>query len=287
MYSRFTRRLITHLHHHLRTSTSTTIATSAAAFRRRHHHHSGNSFSSTFPKFNRANSIWQPPPHRVSSDLRFLSTRSGRPNRSARPDIGARARQLQNRRLWTYALTFSCIAGFIVIVINQFQDQLVFYVTPTDALAKYTENPSKSKFRLGGLVLEGSLTDVPTSPEMEFVITDLMTDILVKYDGSLPDLFREGHSVVVEGFIRPFPRENDETVAGKGQDPGKESSSSVSEKARSLACYFKATEVLAKHDEKYMPPEVASAIEKNKKILSEEQQKHEAENAAAGGKGLA
>nr|GEU36947.1 cytochrome c-type biogenesis protein CcmE/CycJ [Tanacetum cinerariifolium] len=56
---------------------------------------------------------------------------------------------MQNKRLWTYALSFSCIAGFIIIVLNQFQDQLVFYVTPTDALSKYLENPTKNKFRLG------------------------------------------------------------------------------------------------------------------------------------------
>ena len=93
---------------------------------------------------------------------------------------------------------------------------------------------------------------------MEFVITDLVTDILVKYRGSLPDLFREGHSVVVEGFVKPFTDEiKNEDVSAK----------SVSGKARSGECYFSATEVLAKHDEKYMPQEVAAQIEKNKKML--------------------
>ncbi|OWM64261.1 hypothetical protein CDL15_Pgr018833 [Punica granatum] len=112
---------------------------------------------------------------------RLLSTARRGPTRPKQVDIGARARQLQNRRLWTYALTFSCIAGFIVIVLNQFQDQLVFYVTPTDAMEKYAANPSKNKFRLGGLVLEGSVAQPASSPEMEFVITDLITDILVRY----------------------------------------------------------------------------------------------------------
>ncbi|XP_050371556.1 cytochrome c-type biogenesis protein CcmE homolog, mitochondrial [Argentina anserina] len=193
--------------------------------------------------------------------LRFLSTASRRgPVRPKSVDIGARARQLQARRLWTYALTFSCIAGFIVIVLNSFQDQLVFYVTPTDALDKYNTNPSKSKFRLGGLVLEGSVVQPASSPEIEFVITDLMTDILVRYKGSLPDLFREGHSVVVEGFVKPFTDEIRKEVSTK----------SVSGKARTGECYFSATEVLAKHDEKYMPGEVAAALEKNKKKLAEE-----------------
>ncbi|KAF8041169.1 hypothetical protein BT93_B3175 [Corymbia citriodora subsp. variegata] len=189
--------------------------------------------------------------------LRFLSTARRGPTRPKHVDIGARARQLQNRRLWTYALTFSCIAGFIVIVLNQFQDQLVFYLTPTDAMEKYSANPTKNKFRLGGLVLEGSVAQPASSAEMEFVITDLITDILVRYQGSLPDLFREGHSVVVEGFVRPFTDDLRKEVSSK----------SVSGKARGAECYFAATEVLAKHDEKYMPQEVAAAIEKNKKML--------------------
>nr|GMD73764.1 cytochrome C-type biogenesis protein CcmE isoform X1 [Ipomoea batatas] len=203
--------------------------------------------------------------------LRSFSTvtRPSRPHRPARPDIGARARQMQNRRLWTYALTFSCVAGFIIIVLNQFQDQLVFYVTPSDAISKYTENPTKAKFRLGGLVLEGSVAQMASSPEMEFVITDLITDILVKFEGSLPDLFREGHSVVVEGFIKPFTEDMKKT----NEVILKENKFRITEKARSGVCYFEATEVLAKHDEKYMPQEVAAALEKNKKLL--EQQKIE------------
>ncbi|KAL6966431.1 hypothetical protein U1Q18_032210 [Sarracenia purpurea var. burkii] len=205
--------------------------------------------------------ILQSQPSISASDLRlglrFFSTSRRQPVRSNRVDIGARARQMQSRRLWTYALTFSCIAGFIVIVLNNFQDQLVFYVTPTDVLAKYNSNPSKSKFRLGGLVLEGSVGYPPNSQEMEFVVTDLITDILVRYQGSLPDLFREGHSVVVEGFVKPIPEEIKKDA----------STNSVSGKARSGECYFDATEVLAKHDEKYMPREVAMAIEKNKKMI--------------------
>ncbi|XP_010252484.1 PREDICTED: uncharacterized protein LOC104594059 [Nelumbo nucifera] len=200
-----------------------------------------------------------------SAGFRYLSTLRRQPVRTRTVDIGAKARQLQNRRLWTYALTFSCIAGFIIIVLNNFQDQLVFYVTPTDALEKFSVNPSKNKFRLGGLVLEGSVVQPASSPDMEFVITDLITDILVRYQGSLPDLFREGHSVVVEGFIRPFTDENREQLASAGK--------AVSAKARSGECYFAATEVLAKHDEKYMPKEVAAAIEKNKAKIEAESEK--------------
>ncbi|KAF3498398.1 hypothetical protein DY000_02055915 [Brassica cretica] len=203
--------------------------------------------------------------------LRSLSTLRRGPVRPKKIDIGAKARQMQNRRLWTYALTFSCIAGFVVIVLNQFQDQLVFYLTPSDAMEKFAENPTKNKFRLGGLVLEGSVAQPAASQEMEFVITDLITDILVRYKGSLPDLFREGHSVVVEGFIKPFSDEVRKEVSTKP----------VSGKARGLDCFFSATEVLAKHDEKYMPQEVAAAIEKNKKIIEASHASEEAAKVAS------
>jgi cytochrome c-type biogenesis protein CcmE len=202
-----------------------------------------------------------PPSWFCLSSHRFLSTSRRHP--SSRPkktvDIAARARQLQTRRLWTYALTFATIAGFIVVVLNTFQDQLVFYVTPTDAIKKFEENPTKAKFKLGGLVLEGSVVYPSSSPDIEFVVTDLITDIVVRYQGALPDLFREGNSIVTEGFMKPFTDEikNDTSVRN------------VAAKARSGEYYFSATEVYAKHDEKYMPPEVAAAIEKNKKIIEE------------------
>ncbi|KAK8957909.1 hypothetical protein KSP39_PZI000060 [Platanthera zijinensis] len=218
------------------------------------------------PVFPSVNPLLRPlpsssPPFRLShfssfSGRRYLSVATRRHS-----DIGTRARQLQTRRLWTYGLTISCIAGFIVIVLANFQDQLLFYITPSDALAKFTANPSKTRFRLGGLVLEGSVVYPSSSPEMEFVVTDLLTDILVRYEGNLPDLFREGHSVVVEGFLRPFSADGGIRAASSGPP--------VTAKARSLDFYFRATEVLAKHDEKYMPKEVAVALEKNKKILEE------------------
>ncbi|CAL1393957.1 unnamed protein product [Linum trigynum] len=202
---------------------------------------------------------------------RLLSTTQRHPARPKTVDIGARARQMQTRRLWAYALAFSCLAGFIVIVLNNFQDQMVFYVTPTDAMEQNKANPRKTKFILGGLVLEGSVVQPASSPEMEFVVTDLITDILVRYKGGLPDLFREGHSVVVEGFVRPITEELRKESGSK----------SVSEKARGIDVYFSATEVLAKHDEKYMPGEVAAAIEKNKKKLEEDKEEGSAALAVA------
>ncbi|BAF27126.1 cytochrome c-type biogenesis protein CcmE homolog, mitochondrial [Oryza sativa Japonica Group] len=193
---------------------------------------------------------------------RFFSSAARRgPARPRATDIGARARQLQSRRLWTYALTFGCAAGFVVTVLATFQDQLVFYLTPTDALARYATDRSKSRVRLGGLVLEGSVAHPSaSSSEIEFVVTDLITDVLVRYEGALPDLFREGHSVVVEGFLKPFTDDLRRDTAGR----------KVSDKARDCECFFSATEVLAKHDEKYMPKEVGEALERNKKKLEEE-----------------
>lgn len=205
-----------------------------------------------------------PPPPRDFL-LRFLSTAAARrqPSRPRHVDVGARARQLQNRRLWTYALTFSCIAGFVVIVLSNFEEQLVFYITPTDALTKFAANPSKNRFRLGGLVVEGSINHPSAdSAEIEFVVTDLITDILVRYEGSLPDLFREGHSVVVEGFVKPLAALDAPRPAVNGP--------TVSDKAKSGEWFFKATEVLAKHDEKYMPKEVAEALERNQKKIEAE-----------------
>ncbi|KAH0635711.1 hypothetical protein KY289_035626 [Solanum tuberosum] len=112
---------------------------------------------------------------------------------------------------------------------------------------------------------------------MEFVITNLITDILVKYDGSLPDLFREGHSVVVEGFIKPFTEEMKKT----DNEILSEKKSQLTEKARIGDCYFTATEVLAKQDKKYMPFEVAVALEKNKQLLTQiEGNEKEGEDAA-------
>ncbi|KAL8466007.1 hypothetical protein ACS0TY_035211 [Phlomoides rotata] len=108
--------------------------------------------------------------------LRFISTRSTRPTRSKKPDIGARARQLQTRRLWTYAITFSCIAGFIVVVLNQFQDQLVFYVTPTEALEKYNADPSKSKEKEEAILRNSSklgVSEKARSLQCYFEATDL------------------------------------------------------------------------------------------------------------------
>lgn len=88
-----------------------------------------------------------------------------------------------------------------------------------------------------------SVQHLKNSTEMEFVVTDLANEILVRYRGALPDLFREGHSVVAEGFVRPI-----EKYPGI-QDSTTSEHTAIVERAKECGCYFAATEVLAKHDE--------------------------------------
>ncbi|MCH7943814.1 MAG: cytochrome c maturation protein CcmE [Proteobacteria bacterium] len=113
------------------------------------------------------------------------------------------------------------------LVLNAFEDNLVFFYTPSDLVEKdITEG---RRFRLGGLVEEGSVKRLADGLTVEFIVTDLVATVPVTYRGPLPDLFREGQGVVTEG-----------KMAAGG--------------------LFIADSVLAKHDENYMPPEVAEAL---------------------------
>ena len=113
------------------------------------------------------------------------------------------------------------------LILNAFQSNLVFFFTPTQVANG--EAPKERAFRIGGLVKEGSLqrSDIVA----RFIVTDTAKEIPVAYEGILPDLFSEGKGVVAQGVL--------------GAD-GK----------------FTATEVLAKHDENYMPPEAQAAVDK-------------------------
>jgi len=115
------------------------------------------------------------------------------------------------------------------LVLNAFSSNLVYFRSPTD-VASGEVNPN-NPFRLGGMVREDSVQRTPGSLKMRFVVTDYAHDVTIHYDGVLPDLFREGQGVVTEGQLN---------------DQGE----------------FIAHTVLAKHDENYMPPEVADALEK-------------------------
>jgi cytochrome c-type biogenesis protein CcmE len=117
----------------------------------------------------------------------------------------------------------------VVLVLNAFQSNLVFFFTPSQVVAH--EAPASRPFRVGGLVEQGSLTRDPNSLTVHFRVTDTAQTIPVTYTGLLPDLFKEGKGVVAQGTL--------------GSDGS-----------------FHATEVLAKHDENYMPPEAADALKK-------------------------
>lgn len=114
-----------------------------------------------------------------------------------------------------------------ILVLNAFQSNLVFFFSPTQVVAK--EAPIGKSFRIGGLVEEGSVQR-EDGTTVRFAVTDTSEAIHVVYTGILPDLFREGKGVVAQGKI--------------GENG-----------------VFEADEVLAKHDENYMPPEAALALE--------------------------
>jgi cytochrome c-type biogenesis protein CcmE len=115
------------------------------------------------------------------------------------------------------------------LVLNAFRSNLVFFYTPTQIAAK--EAPQGHPFRVGGLVEAGSLAREPNSLTVRFRVTDTAQTISVTYTGLLPDLFKEGKGVVAQGTLGPDG-------------------------------VFHASEVLAKHDENYMPPEAADAVKK-------------------------
>ena len=118
------------------------------------------------------------------------------------------------------------------LVLNAFQSNMVFFFSPTQVAAK--EAPRERSFRIGGLVEQGSIQRDEKTLTVNFVVTDLAQKIPVVYTGLLPDLFREGKGVVAQGKLGPDG-------------------------------VFRAEQVLAKHDENYMPPEAADALAKARK----------------------
>ena len=120
-------------------------------------------------------------------------------------------------------------AGFAMYAFNQ---NLLFYFSPTEV--KQGKAPVNKIFRMGGMVVEGTFKKEPKTLKVHFDLTDYEKTVSVEYEGILPDLFREGQGIISRGKL------NEQGV-------------------------FMAEEVLAKHDENYMPPEVAESLEKAKK----------------------
>ena len=138
------------------------------------------------------------------------------------------------RRHKRIAFIFVGLAGLGIaayLVANAFRDNLVFFFSPTQVVAK--EAPVNRTFRIGGLVQEGTLKRDTDGLTVRFTVTDTAANVPVVYKGILPDLFKEGRGCVAQGKM------DSEGV-------------------------FQADQVLAKHDENYMPPEAGQAIDKAK-----------------------
>jgi cytochrome c-type biogenesis protein CcmE len=132
------------------------------------------------------------------------------------------------RFLWI-AAGVALLGVAVALVLNAFQSNLVFFFSPTQVANN--EAPKDKPFRIGGLVEPGSIQRDGKTLDIRFVVTDTAQAIPVVYTGLLPDLFKEGKGVVAQGRL--------------GHDG-----------------VFRATEVLAKHDENYMPPEAQEAVDK-------------------------
>jgi len=134
----------------------------------------------------------------------------------------------RHRKLALITLVVAILGVAVALVLNAFNSNLVFFFSPTQIANG--EAPTSRAFRIGGLVEEGSIKRQADGLTVNFVVTDTAKSIPVTYTGILPDLFKEGKGVVAEGKL--------------GSDG-----------------LFTATQVLAKHDENYMPPEAAHALE--------------------------
>lgn len=135
------------------------------------------------------------------------------------------------KKLSIIAVALLGLGGAAALVLNAFQSNLVFFFSPTDVYQG--KAPVDRVFRIGGLVKEGSVKREPDGLTTSFVVTDTAQIIPAVYTGILPDLFAEGKGVVADGML--------------GKDG-----------------LFTANRVLAKHDENYMPPEAALALEQAK-----------------------
>jgi cytochrome c-type biogenesis protein CcmE len=139
------------------------------------------------------------------------------------------------RAVWIVA-GLVLLAAAVALVLNAFNQNLVFFFTPSQIAGG--EAPKGKAFRIGGLVEQGTLVRKPNTTTVSFTVTDKAKDVVVEYTGILPDLFKEGRGVVAQGSL--------------GTDG-----------------VFRASEVLAKHDENYMPPEAAEALKKAGKPIGE------------------
>jgi cytochrome c-type biogenesis protein CcmE len=133
----------------------------------------------------------------------------------------------KQQRLILAVVALLLLGGASALVLSALSDSVAFFVTPSDIATGKVD--ADKRFRLGGLVVDGSIERAADDGVVRFRLTDQAHEVPVRYQGILPDLFREGQGIVAQGVL--------------GNDG-----------------VFTASEVLAKHDENYMPPEVAEAL---------------------------
>ncbi len=144
----------------------------------------------------------------------------------------------RKRRLAAALAVVVGVSAALALILNAFQDNLLYFVSPSEVVAGEVP-PAGKAFRIGGLVVEGSVNRPDSNLDVNFQLTDTVNVVDVKFAGILPDLFREGQGIVAKG-------------------------------AMNASGIFVASQVLAKHDENYMPPEAAEAIEQAQKTLVSE-----------------
>jgi len=137
------------------------------------------------------------------------------------------SKKVKSRIIFLFLLLLLATVG-IFFILKSLEENLVYFFSPSDVYNK-TDIVLNKKMRVGGLVKEGSISIDESS--INFIITDLKKEIIVSYNGLVPNLFSEGKGVIAEGELKDKK-------------------------------YFIAAKILAKHDENYMPPEVSEALEK-------------------------
>lgn len=141
----------------------------------------------------------------------------------------------RHKRIAMIAGGLAALGAAAAFVLAAFQENLVFFFTPSQVAAN--EVPQGRAFRIGGMVTPGSVKRQADGVTVQFAVTDTAKDVTVVYRGILPDLFREGKGVVTQGKLGPDG-------------------------------VFQASEVLAKHDENYMPPDVADTLKEKHKTAT-------------------
>lgn len=138
----------------------------------------------------------------------------------------------RRKRLFVVLAILAGVAASVTLAVLASRENIMFYYDPSQVVSG--KAPLAKRFRIGGMVVQGSVARKPGDLQVRFVLTDFAHQVPVEYTGVLPDLFREGQGIIAHG-----------TMNASGA--------------------FVADEVLAKHDEKYMPPEVAASL-KNKAV---------------------